>query len=85
MLGLSSSFSRHSTASRKHSNKKKKKGLAGREGRGASGLKGSKRRVGDGNSTSLVVDGSADWTLGSAPSRGTVRPCAGSLVCNSYG
>lgn len=83
MLGLPSSFSRHSTASRKHSNKKKKS-LAGREGRGGSGLKGSKRRVGDGNSTALVVDGSADWTLGSAPSRGTVRPCAGSLVCNSY-
>ena len=65
ILGLPRSFSTLTTASMKHSsNKKSKKGRAGRE----SSLKGPKRAAQDAESAGGSI--SADWTLGSAPSQG---------------
>ena len=65
ILGLPRSFSTHTTASMKHSSKKKSK--KGRAGRG-SGLKEHKRAVGDAESAGGNISG--DWTLGSVPSQG---------------
>ena len=69
ILGLPRSFSTHTTASMKHSSKKKsKKGRAGRE----SGLKGPKRAAENAESAGANISG--DWTLGSVPSQGSLSP-----------